>query len=57
MRATAVATWTGVGGAFHRVEVEDTDGANGNCAGAKDLDIVDGVAVRITACDRNGSLR
>lgn len=54
MRATAVARWIGAGGAYHRVEVEDTDGANGNCAGARNLDIVEGITVTITACDRNG---
>jgi hypothetical protein len=54
LRASAVASWTGTGGVAHLAEVQDADGANGNCAGSADLDIVDGVKVWITACDRNG---
>jgi len=54
MRAVAFASWTGVSGVQHRAEVQDIDGANGNCAGHADLDIVEGVFIWITACERNG---
>lgn len=49
-RAVAIAQWSG--GAR---EVQDTDGANGNCAGHANLDIPEGYFVEVTACVRNGA--
>jgi hypothetical protein len=54
LRSVAIASWVGVGGALRSQEVQDADGANGNCAGFANLDIVDGVNVAIMACERNG---
>lgn len=50
MRAVAIAEWSG--GAR---EVQDTDGANGNCAGHANLSIPEGYFVEVTACVRNGA--
>ncbi|MGH3938177.1 MAG: hypothetical protein ACRDTG_06015 [Pseudonocardiaceae bacterium] len=53
-RAIATAVWTGSAGVVNRVETADSDGANGNCAPALDLDINDGIEVRIGACVQDG---
>jgi len=54
LRASAVAEWT-VNGVYRQAEVQDADGANGNCAGHANLDIADGVTVTVWACARNGA--
>ena len=54
LRAVAIAQWTS-GGVARSAEVQDTDGANGNCAGAGNLSIAEGVRVTIFACARNGA--
>lgn len=54
MRAVAIVEWNQNG--FGRVaEAQDTDGANGNCAGYQNLDIVDHTPIRLWACVRNGA--
>jgi hypothetical protein len=53
LRAVAIAQWTS-GGVARSAEVQDTDGANGNCAGHANLDIAEGVGVTVWACARNG---
>jgi len=50
LRAVAIAEWNS--GSY---EVQDTDGANGNCAGHVNLNITDGTTVTIWACARNGA--
>jgi hypothetical protein len=54
LRAVAIAQWT-AGGVARSAEVQDTDGANGNCAGHADLSIADGIGVTVWACARNGA--
>ncbi|HST46262.1 hypothetical protein [Jatrophihabitans sp.] len=54
LRAVAIAQWTS-GGVARSAEVQDTDGANNNCAGHANLDITDGTSVTIWACARNGA--
>lgn len=54
LRAVAIAQWT-AGGAARSAEVQDTDGANGNCAGHANLGITDGIGVTVWACARNGA--
>jgi hypothetical protein len=50
----AIAQWTS-GGVARSAEVQDADGANGNCAGARNLAIAEGVRVTVFACARNGA--
>ena len=54
LRAVAIAQWN-FGGVAHSVEVQDADGANGNCAGHANLSITDGIGVTVWACARNGA--
>jgi hypothetical protein len=54
LRAVALAFWT-AGGVNRSAEVQDTDGANGNCAGHGNLSVAEGVGVTVWACARNGA--
>lgn len=54
LRAVAIAEWW-AGGVYRTAEVQDADGANGNCAGHANLDIADGITVLVWACARNGA--
>lgn len=53
LRAVGFASWS-EGGYGHAAIVQDVDGANGNCAPWKDLNIGEGVTVKIEACARDG---
>lgn len=55
VRAVAIAAWIGTDGVRRTAEVQDADGANGNCAGHGNLSITDGIFVNIYACERNGA--
>ncbi|HEX6685954.1 MAG TPA: hypothetical protein VF062_24470 [Candidatus Limnocylindrales bacterium] len=55
VRAVAIASWIGTDGVWRTAEVQDADGANGNCGGHGNLSITDGIYVNIYACERNGA--
>jgi hypothetical protein len=54
LRAVAIAYWY-AGGTSRSAEVQDTNGANNDCAGFANLSVPEGVGVTVFACARNGA--